>query len=114
VAIGIAVRGGTVYVGGGQPSSLVVTASLILGAAGFAVLALAAHRAPGGRGRRFGFGALAVGLAVTVVSGILSAASTVDPLESLPMLVLSGFGTMAIIVGIIATVMSLATPEPGS
>jgi hypothetical protein len=107
VAIGIGLRGGTVFVGGSESGSLALTASLALSAVGCATLGIFGSAPFDRRGTRLGLGSLAVGLGCNLVSGIVAANSTVDPLESLPILALSGLGTLAILIGVVVTVASL-------
>jgi len=107
LAIVIGLRGGTVFVGGGEPGSLILTASLVAAAVGFAILGLTGPAPFDRTGSRVGLGLLAVGLAGNVLTGIYSAGSTVDPLESLPILLVSGLGNLAVVVGVIVTAASL-------
>jgi hypothetical protein len=108
IAIGIGLRGGTVFVGGSEVGGLALTASLAVGAVGCAALGISGSAPFDRRGARLGLGSLACGLGCNLVSGILAANSTVDPLESLPILALSGVGTVAVLIGVVVTVASLA------
>ena len=108
VAVAIGVSGGTVFVGGGTAGSLAVTASLVFWGVGAAVLSLAGSGRLGRRATRLGLGIITLGLLTTVASGIVAAGSTVDPLENLPLLVVSGSGWMAILIGLVVTGVGLA------
>ncbi|HYM82641.1 MAG TPA: hypothetical protein VEY67_00640 [Candidatus Dormibacteraeota bacterium] len=107
IAAAIGLRGGTVFVGGSAPGSVLLTASLAVGAVGFAVLAIVRPSPFDGRLGRLGLWSLAVGLGCTVVSGIVAASSTVDPLESLPILVFSGIGDLLVLLGVVACIATV-------
>lgn len=113
VAGTIAMGGGGVGIGLRDVGGLVVAASLALGGSGAAVLSVTGPRPLHGRVMRVGLGTLAVGLVSSFASSTMASASTFDPLESLPIVVLLLVGFLATALGSLVTALSLVR-APGS
>jgi hypothetical protein len=108
VAIVYGALGHSVGFGNAEIGSLVLDLSILAFAASAGLVA-ASGSIP--RSTRIGLGLLAVGLVVFVTSGLIGAAMPYDPLESLPVVILTLISIATTLLGVVVTTVALSLPR---
>jgi drug/metabolite transporter (DMT)-like permease len=103
----VAGAGNSVQVGSGTIGSLALAASLAVIGSGLASLSITGPRPLQERIMRVGLGILAIGLVGSLISAVIAASLTYDPLENGPFVIAFLVGTSAILVGLPLTVLAL-------
>lgn len=103
----VAGAGNSVQIGSGAMGSYALAASLAVIGSGLAILSITGPRPLEGRIMRVGLGILAVGLVGSLASTVIAATLAYDPLENGPFVITFLIGSLAIVVGLPVTVLSL-------